>query len=136
MSKEIKQSINISPNLTTNTLNNDFKDRLVKLIPSEIITAYITILGLISGVAVEQEKISTILWIVILLLTILTSIYLILVSKVKNISQIVFSTIAFVIWVLVIASPIKEIVGLPASFLGSILLIIYTLMIPLIYQRK
>lgn len=65
-------------------------------------------------------------------MTILTSIYLILVSKVKNISQIVFSTIAFIIWVLVIGSPIKEIVGLFASFIGSILLIIYALMISLI----
>lgn len=42
MPREIK-SLNAVPlNLPSNQIN-DFKDRLVKLIPSEIVTAYITI---------------------------------------------------------------------------------------------
>ena len=117
-----------------NTLPNDFKDRLVKLIPSEIVTAYITIQGLISGAESPTGKIDTLLWIVIAALIILTPIYLIYVGRVKKIGQLIFTTIAFIIWVIVIGSPIKEILNYPAAFIGSIMLVLYTLMIPFVYK--
>jgi hypothetical protein len=116
------------------TLPNDFKDRLVKLIPSEIVTAYITIQGLISGTTSPTGKIDTLLWIVIAALIILTPIYLIYVGNVKKTGQLIFTTIAFIIWVIVIGSPIKEILDFPASFIGSIMLVLYTLVIPFVYK--
>ena len=135
MSREIT-SASQTLNLQTpkNTLPNDFKDRLVKLIPSEIVTAYITIQGLISGAANPAGKINTLLWIVITALIVLTPIYLIYVGRVKKIGQLIFTTIAFIIWVIVIGSPIKEILNYPAAFIGSIMLVLYTLMIPFVYK--
>jgi hypothetical protein len=116
------------------TLPNDFKDRLVKLIPSEIVTAYITIQGLISGSTSANGKSDALLWIVIVALLILTPIYLMYVGNVKKSGQLIFTTIAFIIWVIVIGSPIKEILNFPASFIGSIMLVLYTLMIPFVYK--
>jgi hypothetical protein len=112
---------------------NDYKDRLVKLIPSEIITAYITLQGLIIS---QQENQSIFLWIVFSCLVILTPIYLYNVSNVKKWGQISFTTVAFIIWVLAIGGlkimlPNYAILN---EFLGSLLLIIYTLLIPLVYK--
>lgn len=112
---------------------NDFKDRLVKLIPSEIVTAYITIQGLIAGGPPNGQS-ETLLYIVIGVLLILTPVYLIYVSKVAKTGQVVFTTVAFIIWVIVIGSPIKEILNFPASFIGSIMLVLYTLIVPFIYR--
>jgi len=117
-----------------NTLPNDFKDRLVKLIPSEIVTAYITIQGLIAGAASPTGKKDILLWIVIIVLIVLTPVYLRFVGNVTKRGQLIFTTIAFIIWVIVIGSPIKEILNFPASFIGSIMLVLYTLVIPFIYK--
>ena len=50
------------------TGGDDFKDRLVKLIPSEIVTAFVTIQGLISVAGEGNSKKDTLMWIVILVL--------------------------------------------------------------------
>ena len=112
---------------------NDYKDRLVKLIPSEIITAYVTIKGLISGAGVTGNK-NLLLWIVFGILVILNPLYLYYVTGVKKLGQIFFSSIAFILWVMVIGGTFTQILGFPSEFLGSILLVIYTLFIPFVYK--
>lgn len=111
---------------------SDFKERMVKLIPSEIITAYVTIFGLVS--AVDAEEKSKLLWIVIVILFILTPIYLIKISNVTKWQQLLFSSLGFLIWVFATGSPEKDILNLPAAFIASLVLIIYTLFIPLLYK--
>ena len=133
MGREIK-------NLTTDTTqqtnrSNDYKDRLVKLIPSEIVTAYITIQGLIIGYNGLNK--STYALIAFLTLLILTPFYLKSVSNVTKVAQIIFTTLAFVVWVLAMGG-FKLMFPMQADFFseffGSIILIIYTLMIPLVYK--
>lgn len=133
MAREIK-SAEITANEAANT-PNDFKDRLVKLIPSEIVTAYITIQGLIIGYNGNNKSLYTIIAFCFLL--ILTPFYLKVVSQVTKIGQIVFTTIAFVIWVLAMGGfklMFPSYGEVFSEFLGSIVLIIYTLMIPLVYR--
>jgi hypothetical protein len=50
MAREIRSVADVKANVAP-AINdpNTYKDRLVKLIPSEIVTAYITLQGLISG---------------------------------------------------------------------------------------
>ncbi len=112
---------------------NDYKDRLVKLIPSEIITAYVTLKGLINGAGVQGNK-QLLLWIVFGILVILNPLYLYYVTKVKKAGQIAFSSIAFILWVMVIGGTFGTILGFPSEYLGSILLVIYTLFIPFVYK--
>ncbi len=112
---------------------NDYKDRLVKLIPSEIITAYVTLKGLISASGVEGNK-SALLWIIFGLLVILNPLYLYYITKVRKPGQILFTSFAFVLWVMVIGGTFTTILGFPAEFLGSVLLVIYTLFIPFVYK--
>ncbi len=112
---------------------NSFKDRLVKLIPSEIITAYVTIQGLISGYVGEGNKL-TLMWIVFATLFVLTPVYLYFVTDVRKWGQIIFTSIAFVIWVIAVGSPITTILDFPSVFIGSVLLVLYTLLIPIFYK--
>ena len=132
MAREIKSSADahLAPDLPT---VNDYKDRLVKLIPTEIITAYVTIRGLVSGSGVQGNK-QLLIWIVFAVLLIINPLYLYYVTQVKKAGQIVFSSIAFVLWVMVIGGTFGNILGFPPEFLGSILLVIYTLFIPFVYK--
>jgi hypothetical protein len=112
---------------------NDYKDRLVKLIPSEIITAYVTLKGLIIGAGVQGNK-QLLLWIVFGILVILNPLYLYYVTNVKKAGQIAFSSFAFILWVMGIGGTFTSILGFPAEYIGSILLVIYTLFIPFVYK--
>jgi hypothetical protein len=112
---------------------NDYKDRLVKLIPSEIITAYVTLKALING-AGEQGNRQLLTWIVFGILVILNPLYLYYVTNVKKAGQIVFSSFAFVLWVMVIGGTFTKVLGYSAEYLGSIMLVIYTLLIPFVYK--
>jgi hypothetical protein len=114
---------------------NDYKDRLVKLIPTEIITAYVTLKGLISGAGVSGNK-QLLLWIIFGILVILNPLYIYYVTGVRKAGQIVFSSFAFVLWVMVIGGTFTNtlILGFQAEWLGSILLVIYTLFIPFVYK--
>jgi len=133
MAREIKSAADIRAIDAPVSSVNDYKDRLVKLIPSEIITAYVTIRGLISGAGVQGNK-ELLLWIVFGMLVVINPLYLFYVTRVKKAGQILFSSIAFILWVMVIGGTFTSILGFPAEFLGSILLVIYTLFIPFVYK--
>lgn len=111
---------------------NSYKDRLLKLIPSEIIAAYITLHGLISGIKNPHED--ELLWIVIGFLFLLTPIYLYKVSMVTKKGQIVISSIGFLVWVFTTNPPQINIWDIPVEFLGSLVFILYTLFIPVFYK--
>lgn len=112
---------------------NDYKDRLVKLIPSEIITAYVTLKGLITGPDVPGNK-TLLLWIVFGILVVMNPLYLFYITKVKKAGQIIFSSFAFILWVMVIGGTFTSVLGFPSEYIGSILLVIYTLFIPFVYK--
>jgi hypothetical protein len=124
----------ITGNVPNNThVPNNYRDRLVKLIPSEIVAAYLTIYGLVQGSG-GNTNYDMILWIVIGILFIFTPVYLVKFMEVKKPLQILFTSFGFIIWVMVSGWPQDEILGVSAAFFGSILLVLYTLLIPLVYK--
>jgi hypothetical protein len=131
MAREIKSAADV--HMPPPVPINDYKDRLVKLIPSEIITAYVTLKGLING-AGEQGNKQLLLWIIFGILVVLNPLYLYYVTNVKKAGQIVFSSIAFVLWVMVIGGTFSNILGFSSEYIGSILLVLYTLFIPFVYK--
>ncbi len=111
---------------------NSYKDRLLKLIPSEIIAAYITLQGLVKGINNIHEK--ELLFIIIGILFLITPFYLYKVSMVTKKTQIAISSIGFLVWVFTTNPPIDKIWDIPTAFLGSLTFIIYTLFIPIFYK--
>lgn len=136
MPREIRAVSDVSTLETTAAPESDFKDRLVKLIPSEIVTAYVTIKGLIAAMTTPATQTSTLSWIVIAVLFALTPVYLSKISNVKKTGQLIFTSLAFLVWVMAIGSPINLILGFPSASIGSIILILYTLMIPFFYKGQ
>lgn len=136
MPREIISKTGASAELTVGPAksSNDFKDRLVKLIPSEIITAYITLQGLISS---RESNKQLFIIIVFACLLVLTPLYLKYISKVDKIGQIVFTAIAFIIWVMASGGfkiMFPHVALFQDDFMGSILLVIYTMVIPFVYR--
>lgn len=131
MPREIRSPEDITLQVASSNPNT-YQDRLVKLIPSEIVTAYVTLQGLITT---QQNNQRLSMAIVFICLLILTPFYLRSVGNVKKIGQLIFTTIAFIIWVM--ASGGFKIIFpdvFADNFLGSILLILYTLAIPIFYK--
>lgn len=135
MPREIKSTADVSVfAVAPPSPPSDFKDRLVKLIPSEIVTAYMTLQGLISG-QVNNKFLYT--WIVFACLLILTPLYIKFISGVNKIGQISFTTIAFIIWVMASGGfkiLFPDVPVFADNFLGSLILILYTLIIPIVYK--
>lgn len=119
-----------------------YSDKLVKLIPSEIIGAYMVlsnILGFNAGdiqasvkpyPITESDLKPILLQIVFFVLLILTPIYLKKISKVNNVNQLVVTTISFIIWVYTLGGPFV-VWGLYYSLIGSVVLVLWSVIIPL-----
>jgi hypothetical protein len=107
---------------------NPYHEKLLKLIPTEIIAAYLAILGVIPETYPNTKEL---LIIVSIILFCFVPVYIILLQKVTKITQIVFTTLSFAVWVFSIGGPFKE-YDFYQAFMGSIVLIGWTLLIPLV----
>lgn len=119
-----------------------YSDKLVKLIPSEIIGAYMVlsnILGFTAGnmqasavpkPVPESDLKPILLQIVFFVLLILTPVYLKKISRVNNLVQLAVTTFSFVIWVYTLGGPFV-IWGIYYSIIGSVILVLWSLIIPL-----
>ena len=109
-------------------INQDYKSKLLKLIPSEIIAAYLVIEGIIPE---ERKLIGTLVVSVILL--ILVPFYLRKIYHVRRLGQHIFVMLAFLVWIYSLGGPFRY-WNIWEAWIGSSLLILYTLCIPLFYH--
>jgi len=110
--------------------NQEYLGRLLKLIPSEIIAAYLAIQGFIPA---ESAKWG--LSIVTLVLLIITPFYLKSVQKVEKKSQIFVSTFSFLIWVYSLGGPFVF-WNIHQPWISSIILLLWTTFIPQFFKTK
>ncbi|MDJ0901589.1 MAG: hypothetical protein QNJ55_22555 [Xenococcus sp. MO_188.B8] len=108
-------------------------DKLLKYIPTEIVGGWIAITGLIKSAS--NIPTNTILWILLIIFTGLTVLYILKQTsepkKPLAVKQTTISTIAFVVWVFALGEPFDSL-SFYNPIYGSILLILYNLTIPLI----
>jgi len=118
-----------------------YKDKLLKLIPAEIVGAYLTLKSIIDSAAIE-EGLLVLQWIVFGMLVILTPVIYVVIYKVKLPKQVVITTIAFVIWVFTVGGPFDYFFQYEGGILpikgviASILLVFYTLIVPVLLTEK
>jgi hypothetical protein len=114
---------------------DEYKDRLVKLIPAEVVAVYLFISGLVSATDPEKTPQGLVLTIVFVVLLLLTLPYLSRVARVTNPLQLGISTGAFVVWVFSLGGPfvyLMKLVGLEYQpIYGAIVLPIYTFAVPI-----
>lgn len=110
--------------------DQDYKIKLLKLIPSEIVAAYI----LIGSIIPDEYKLwGTIVTAAIML--VLIPFYLRRLYDVKRLGQIIYIMVAFIIWIYTLGEPFRQ-WGIWQEWIGSALLILYTLTIPLFYHPR
>ncbi|GFE69622.1 hypothetical protein [Chroococcus sp. FPU101] len=117
--------------------SDHYLDHLTKSIPSEIVMAWVTITGLIKSDT--QIPLNTVLWILLLIFIVLTIAW----TYHKNsglyqkptIKQVMLSTGSFVIWVFALGEPFSSLSFYHPVY-GSISLILYSLIVPLISSRS
>ncbi len=112
---------------------DEYTDRIIKLIPAEVVALYIGLEGIL--VASGQNS-GMIFWFIFVVCLVGTPVYLMKVANVKNTVQIVISTVAFVIWVLALGGPFAtELPTLYKSIYGAVLVPIYTFFAPMFIEK-
>jgi hypothetical protein len=107
---------------------SSFLEKLLKLIPTEIILVYATIVSFIPDSLGPHMAIASVLFI-------LTPLYLIYALGVNNRAQIIISTLSFLVWVFYLGGPFAYFPWYESWIAGTIL-IIYSLIPPMIISKK
>jgi hypothetical protein len=115
---------------------DDYKDRLMKYIPAEVVSLYLFLAGLLRTVN-EQDLRAHLEWGVFIISLLMTPLFLRIAQKVKKRHQLGISTASFVIWVLALGGPFTQ---LPYPWYhpiyGALLLPIFTFTIPMWEAKK
>jgi hypothetical protein len=113
---------------------DDYITKLLKYIPAEIVAAFLFIDGLIKSLS---QPSAVVFWIVFIVLLILTPLYMWRVTtepdKPAAVAQIIIATFGFFVWVFAIGGPFSTL-GWYLPVYGSILLVVYTLVIPIVQK--
>jgi hypothetical protein len=114
------------------TVNNYFEN-LTKLIPSEIVMAWVTITGLIESD--EKIPVNTILWMLLFIFILLTIAWIYKKNsgwyQKPSLKKVAISTGSFIVWVFALGEPFSSLSFYHPVY-GSIALILYSLIVPLI----
>lgn len=113
--------------LTGGAKVDDYPNRILKYIPTEVVTVYLLLEGLLKS-GVSQAHLTIGLWILFSFGCAVTPLYLWRMQKVTKPSQLLISTGAFAVWVMGIGGPFQEI----PRYLSSMILVAYVFLIPLI----
>ncbi len=116
-----------------------FANKLVKLVPTEIVGAYMVLAGMLgyayqAAPAAQQmpdpELKAILIQVVFFSLLVLTPLYLWRIGKVSNLIQLVVTTMSYVIWVYTLGGPFV-VWGIYHSIIASVVLVLWTITTPL-----
>ena len=110
---------------------DDYRKRLLKTIPSEVLGAYLAANGLIISMATPP---GWMLWVIFAISLAATPFWLYLYQDVRSAMQIVLSSMAFIIWAMTVNGPFNTIPGYQ-NYYGSVLLVLFSgLIAPILSQ--
>jgi hypothetical protein len=117
----------------------NYQSLLLKLIPTEVVGAYIFISGLlpIDNPESIDSKYKILHWIIFGLLFVINPLFLRYASSVTNRKQIIICTLGFAVWAFSLGGPFMTI-GSDQNFsrlIGSIILALYTLIVPMFLKE-
>jgi hypothetical protein len=110
-----------------------YTDKLIKYIPADIVAGWTAVNGMIAGRDADQQ--ATLLWIVFIFGLVITPLWIARVTGRSGMkparTQIVISTIAFVVWVFALGGPFAGLSWYDPIY-GSLLLVGFTFVVPII----
>jgi hypothetical protein len=119
---------------------NTFTDKLVKLIPTEIVGAYMVLSSILgfnptSSDASTSEMTRILIVVVFFILLALTPAYLWKISGVRYRRQLVMTTVSFAVWVYTLGGPFV-IWKIFYQEVAAIILVIWSLILPLVVPAE
>ncbi len=115
---------------------DNYLTKLLKLIPAEIVTLYITLSAILESSKESTKNLELTVFIIVL---ILTPLYIYIITKEESKKppwkQIVVSTLSFVVWVFALGGPFLYFKWYKRIY-GALFLPIYTFLIPLIFRKR
>jgi hypothetical protein len=116
---------------------DQYFSRIIKLIPADIISVYFAVFNLIKSNN-QNPDFSPILQLIVFgLFLLITPFYLKKLAKIISVKQIIYCTVAFILWVFSLGGPVEgqTIAGYSLQFLGAVFLPVYTLLVPFVYNK-
>jgi hypothetical protein len=115
-----------------------YSDKAVKLVPTEIVGAYMVLAGIIgidatSGAAPTDSLSKILIQIVFFVLLVLTPLYLWKMSGVSNVVQLIVTTLAFIIWIYTLGGPFA-VWGIYEPKIAALILTLWSLVIPIVVR--
>lgn len=111
---------------------DDYRDRLMKYIPADLVAIYLTLTGLLKMADPNKTPIQTVGWIIFGVVLIVSLPWQRKVVKITKWSQVWIGTFAFVFWAISLGEPFTTAwSGWYQPLYGSMLLVLYTFLIPL-----
>ncbi|BAZ71207.1 hypothetical protein ACE1AT_23735 [Pelatocladus sp. BLCC-F211] len=122
---------------SSETKIDTYTDKLIKYIPSDIVGAWVAASGLIQGAADVPQN--TLFWIAFVIGVTLTPIWTLRMTREKDKTpaktQAIISTGAFIVWVIALGEPFSSFPFYRPVY-GSLLLLLYTLIVALITPKE
>ena len=115
-----------------------YPDKVVKLVPTEIVGAYMVLAGII-GVSATSPSAPTdslskiLIQVVFFVLLVLTPLYLWRISGVTNVVQLIVTTLAFILWIYTLGGPFS-VWGIYEPKVAALLLTLWSFIIPVIVR--
>ncbi|MEP6901878.1 MAG: hypothetical protein ABJA66_09015 [Actinomycetota bacterium] len=106
-----------------------FQDKVVKLVPTEIVGAYLVIMGIVAPTTSTDKWSQYSLISAFFFLLVLTPVYLWRVSGVSNVVQLAVSTVSYVVWIYTLSYPFEYWHWYNAK-VGAVVLILWSLITP------
>lgn len=112
-----------------------YASRLLKYIPSEIVAAYLVIRGMIPADGSVLSFWATLA--VPALMLVLTPFYLVRLQEVKDAGQVAVTMVSYLVWLYTLGGPFgPRFLDIHVSWIGSIVLVLWTLFIPLLLPAR
>ena len=115
---------------------DNYLERLFKLIPSETIAVYLFIEGVLLSAfsdAEQQSQLVTWLWVILAIMLVGNFFYLRRLQDVTDPVQHVILALAFIVWVFTIGGPFQYL-SFYQPFMGAVLLGLFTFFVPIFYS--
>ncbi len=106
----------------------DYMGKLLKLIPSEMVAAYMAIQGFVPA---EQAKLG--LSVISVVILIMTPLYSKFIQKVENSTQVVISSLSFFVWLYGIGGPFVHF-NIHEPWIASTVLLLWTTFVPQFFK--
>lgn len=120
----------------TKTTPDTYQERLLKLIPTEVVSVYLALSLLLSNMSTDQDPHQGLHLVVFFILLVINILYK-RNGGVTDWKQLVITSLAFIIWVLSLGGPLAkefQLFGESSKTIGVILTPLFTMIVPLIYK--